>query len=63
MRQKTVVSTMVLWTRQQATLNDVMAVCIGSMRKHRVIDPYHSILVVCSTWCMVKGATVDCCLH
>lgn len=61
--QKTMVSTMLLWTKQQATLNDVMAVCIGSMRKHRVTDPYHSRMVVYSAWCMVKGMTAGCCLH
>ncbi len=54
---------MLLWTKQQATFNDVMAVCIGSMRMHRVTDPYHTMLVVYSTWCMVMGMTVGCCLH
>ena len=29
-----------LWTNQQATLKDVMAVCIGRMHVHRVTDPY-----------------------
>ena len=39
MCQKTIVDTMVLATIQQAIPNDVMAVCIGSMRKQKVTDP------------------------
>lgn len=60
--QKTMAST-AQQTKQQKTLNDVMAACISSMFQHRVTNPYHSILVVYSMWCTVKEVTVGCCLH